>query len=443
MFTNNSNEREVLSSLVNCKFEIDLVFVKLNCDGIEISGKGVLYIKEDGQFYLKFFNDHYFGDGERFEHLLSQPRNKTPIYSFVGNDENDKKYSCNYLFSGSPVLNVAEFKLSGKIEMDFPFSYNSKIVFSGEYNLPMDRISYTKTTLSENLWYTDYNHVWEIPLREGITIIFSKFNGYTEAIFVGRNADQINYEFLERAVSTFDFMTGKETEPILMNVGKESHCYYGRKNTLSADSKFMSPLSMSHNRGDEFTKSNHTELFKSYFNFIDTQEGIILPVIHKRIVSSSCSYLFAMGLVLSVQIENLCKEFYYDWYVKDEKYTTEVKEAIQFLEMQYGCKFQAVIERLKSTIPSSNKRSLNVKNILRNLSAKGIIDKDLIDSWIWIRNNTAHGENISGDTWSKFLDKSFSCINLYYILIFRKIGYLGHMRYYTDAHNSKIIELNA
>ena len=129
MFTNNSNEREVLSSLVNCKFEIDLVFVKLNCDGIEISGKGVLYIKEDGQFYLKFFNDHYFGDGERFEHLLSQPRNKTPIYSFVGNDENDKKYSCNYLFSGSPVLNVTEFKLNGKIEMDFPFSYNSKLYF--------------------------------------------------------------------------------------------------------------------------------------------------------------------------------------------------------------------------------------------------------------------------------------------------------------------------
>jgi hypothetical protein len=372
--------------------------------------------------------------------LLFSERSEIPIFSFQGTDYNGKKYSCNHLYTSQPILNVTEFKLSGKIQAEHYMSYYSKIIFSGEYRLPMDKVSNSRTNFGEKLSYTDYKEIWEVKLEDGLSVLFSKFNGYTEAILIGEPTDAVDDDLLERVISTFDFIMGKETEPVLVNIGTKSHYMYGKRNMLLADSTFQSPLPMTHDRGDEFT-INHSNLFRSYFNYIATTEGAILPTIHKRIVSSSRGYIFAMGLVVSIQIENICKQFYSDKYVKDEEYCNQLLEAIEVLSISDKVKFNGVIMRLKSSIPSNNRKSINVKNILINLRNEDMFDNELVKAWVKMRNKTAHGENVSGGGWSKFLDEAFLCINLYYILIFNIIGYKGYKRYFENCHNNRLIPL--
>src|SRR5690606_18110683 len=258
----------------------------------------------------------------------------------------------------------------------------------------------------------------------------------TEALLVGKFVS--TEDLLERVVSAFDFLSGKETEPVLINTGGQSHYFYGRRNMLLADSTFPSPLPMNHNRGDDFTV-NHSSLFRSYFNFISTSEEAVLPDIHKRIVSASRGYIFALGLVVSIQIENLCKLYYSDRYVRDEGYRTQVLRAIEVLRESDKGPFTETINRLKGTIPTIDGKVINVKSVLKKLSEEKLIKAELIKAWVKMRNSTAHADSISGDGWSKFLDEAFLCINLYYALVFKVIGYTGVVRYYEDCHHSKLI----
>lgn len=97
--------------------------------------------------------------------------------------------------------------------------------------------------------------------------------------------------------------------------------------------------------------------------------------------------------------------------------------------------------RLKNSIPSTDRKSISIKIILGNLHKEKMIDSKLLKAWVKMRNNTAHGENVSGAGRSKFLEEAFLCINLYYILIFNIIGYKGYMRYFENCHNNKLIPL--
>ena len=82
-----------------------------------------------------------------------------------------------------------------------------------------------------------------------------------------------------------------------------------------------------------------------------------------------------------------------------------------------------------------DRNKLNVKNILKNLAEKSIIEKDLIESWITLRSITAHGDKYSNNDWNKFLTQVFNCTNLYYQLIFKLINYQGSYSYYdSDKH---------
>lgn len=440
MHTSNDHERELVSSLIDFSLEVDLIAITLVNNGNpddKYQGKGVLYMKADGQFYLKFFNDEYLDQSQTMKRLFAEPRTY-PIYSMEGTDYNGEKYSCNYLFTASPILNVSELELSGKILAQHSMSFNSKVIFAGEYQLPMDKISNIKTSFGVDLYYTDFKDLWKVELKEGLSVLFCKFNNYTEALLVGKYADEVDNDILERVVSTFDFLTGKETEPVLVSLGMRSHYFYGRRNMLLANSTFESPLPMSHNRGAEFT-TNHNSLFRLYFDFIGTPEGAILTDIHKRIVSASRGYIFALGLVVSIQIENLCKLFYSDRYIPDENYRSQVLKAIEVLNASDKGPFTEIVNRLKSSIPSKDGKSINVKNILKRLSEERIINAELIKPWVKMRNSTAHADNITGEGWAQFLDEAFLCINIYYALVFNLIHYNGVERYYNDCHNSDLI----
>jgi|GEM_PF-1318743 len=158
MDTSSDSERELLVSLVDFSLELDLIentLVNNENPDDKYQGKGVLYMNEDGQFYLKFFNDEYLSQSQTVKRLFAEPK-KYPIYSMEGADYNGKEYSCNYLSIGFPILNVAHFKLQGKIRGSHSMSLSSKIIFAGEYSLPMDKISTTKTSFGDNLYYTDY-----------------------------------------------------------------------------------------------------------------------------------------------------------------------------------------------------------------------------------------------------------------------------------------------
>lgn len=443
MHTNNEGERDLVERLINCSLEINLIaitLINIKDENEKLLGKGVLRMRENGRFYLKFFNNESVDNSEKIKRLLGFSPLESPIYRMEGLDHNSMKYSSGYLSTPNAIFDVIEFEVSGKIHVSSSISNYPKIIFSGQYQLPMDTISNSHTYFGDQLWYTDHKKVWHIELEEGLSILFCKFNKYTEAILIGKLEPYNDEELLERVISSFDFITGKETEAVLINTRSKGYYLCGRRNMLLAQSTFEPPLPISHSRGEEFT-AHHSNLFKSYFHFIATQQGMILPDIHKRIVSSSRGYIFSLGLVVSIQVENICKLFYSQKHTPNEEYFNQVLHAIEILEKYDKKEFTRVIDRLKSSISQKGRRAINVRSILKTLCKEKLINEELLKSWVKMRNSTAHGENMSNGDWTHFLNEVFLCINLYYALILNVIGYKGMMRYYNDCHNSKLIQL--
>lgn len=85
----------------------------------------------------------------------------------------------------------------------------------------------------------------------------------------------------------------------------------------------------------------------------------------------------------------------------------------------------------------SNTRYIDPKKILRQMSKNGWFAGKLVDEWIYMRDMSAHGERFFSSEnikqMQENLDKFYSCIHIFNILLLRMIGFRGKYRNYSKA----------
>lgn len=447
MFTNNENERNLIERIINNQHEINLVKIELINDNLTYTGKGVIFQNSDGSLLLKFFSDRHYSNDEQIILLIGNSLNSnteggiiTDYYSLKGQDNDGKEYRCEKLILKSGKdCNLSYFKLQSLLESDKEYGYYTRLIFAGNYNIPFNSMTNFETVVGQTFWYTDFHRIWEIKIDDDVNIVLSKFDNYLDLVVSTTVDENINYRYIENLIYALNFVIGVEADPVYINIKRKGSQLRARNNIYKIPSIFSSPLIARHSYGDDFTK-NHTDLFSVYFRYLQNNPETTLQFINKRVISAGRSYLYITALVVAVQIENICKANYSEYYRPDNVFNDAIEDCTKLIDNSNIKKKKDIIATLRGMINKGERREqVNVKNILKNLSEKKIIDTSLIKSWKDLRNITAHGDSYQEDENSeadfKLLSDVFLCINLYYQLVFHLIGYSGYYSWKDSQKN--------
>lgn len=228
-----------------------------------------------------------------------------------------------------------------------------------------------------------------------------------------------------RIIEALQFILGKKIQPAIIQVKKGKQIQITiSSNGHRKDVCIQSPIKLSEYNYPNSMKS--WELFSKYIEFvIDFDEKVYHPLGANinSVVSSGNSFFETQILVLSIVIESILEEIYSGFAEPDNEFLLKVDNLLEYLENSKVDEKLRV--RTKSTI--GNMKRARAKDKLLKLIEENIITKQHYKDWDELRNSSAHGGmNISLEEESKFkeyLNKYESVMDLFYKLIFNKIGF--------------------
>lgn len=142
-----------------------------------------------------------------------------------------------------------------------------------------------------------------------------------------------------------------------------------------------------------------------------------------RRLASSTQPNEVAALVLTVNIEGMIKNYFSNLYVPAEKLINEIrltKNRLRKVKLPSTTK-----SRIGTALGGMQK--LSPQAILREMEKEGIVSKFHVESWLSLRNLVAHADNLKSDEVSvtNFYNNLYLCMDLFYALICREIGYTG------------------
>lgn len=136
------------------------------------------------------------------------------------------------------------------------------------------------------------------------------------------------------------------------------------------------------------------------------------------------------SLSLTVAIEGVIKSYFKKYGLPDKEILQQAREAKQKIEdLELG-------ERIKKRLLSSigGLKSTSPKGALYQMSETSLFPKSFVDEWVSLRNKSTHADQIDQDEKTKqtYIDQIYTCITLFYCLLFKVIGYEGNFIDYSQ-----------
>jgi len=127
------------------------------------------------------------------------------------------------------------------------------------------------------------------------------------------------------------------------------------------------------------------------------------------------------SLSLAVAIEGVAKSYFKRYGLPDKEILQQAQEAKRKIkDLELG-------ERIKDRLLSSigGLKSTSPKGALYQMSGTGLFPKSFVDEWVSLRNKSTHADQIDQDNETKqtHIDQIYTCITLFYCLLFKVIGY--------------------
>jgi hypothetical protein len=137
-----------------------------------------------------------------------------------------------------------------------------------------------------------------------------------------------------------------------------------------------------------------------------------------------------ISLTLTVSIEGLSKKYFSQYGFPDEEIIAQSVGAKKIIEESaFG---ERISQRLLANLENLNLPS--PKSILYDMSKDSIFPKKFAETWVKLRNKSAHAAVIDPDreTFQKHLDRINICLTLFYNLLFLVTGYQGKFIHYSQ-----------
>ena len=398
MLSNDKNSQILINEILTNKYEVDLIHITIFKGEEKLHGKGTVFQNEDGRLLMKFFSDLEYDEHQRlsmlFEDIGDENSEGTIIsdfYKMEGLDENRLEYFCDKIDMQQHKDNVMHFRLLGDLTSRKVEGTSTRVILAGKYQIPYTGMVNSITKVDENYRFTDNKKIWMIDVNEGFKILITNYGNYLD-VLINSNQDA-EYSDVDDILNSLNFVLGIESEPIFINVENKGHKVLNRSNILKAKSLFDAPLISDHNYGSEFTM-NHNRLFNCYYDFIRIDTKKKLPIIHRKVVSGSRNYVYAAALIISVQIETICKLYLYEYYEKDKEFISALGKCIELIAKSDIENKERVVCSLEGRVRDNK---VNARNILFKLAINNHINQSLIEPWSSLRNITAHGDNYEND----------------------------------------------
>lgn len=449
MLTNDDNIIRLKDDILNKNLEIELICVTLSNSFEKIHGKGILCQNNTGRLIIKFFSDVIIDKFERLSVIINDGNSgnsegyimpKSDYWSMSAVDNNQREYKCDRMYSHHPKDNYSIFYLSDKIFSGMSFT-STRILCLGKYEIPRSDYYHTLTK-GTDFYYTENYNFFEVELTTDIKLRIVEYSSYVDIIVI--HCKEIDVNVVWNITQTLNFVFGIDLNVSFVSICNKGHWLYPYPKENKNKSIFSAPLSIGRSYSDDFF-SNHKLLIKKYFEFIcqDTEQQ--LPIIQKRIWSAGQSYPYILAVVLSTQIESICKLYYSRFYKFDKSQYDLYSKAIAIIQDNKGLttkEVAVVCDTLKNRLPKENpsRQNLNPMQILKCLHQNNIIsDKKLITVWNSLRSFTAHGDKLESNAKDndKMVRDIYICTNLYYELVFKLIGYVG-IYSYKDYDNNRL-----
>jgi len=165
-----------------------------------------------------------------------------------------------------------------------------------------------------------------------------------------------------------------------------------------------------------------TEFIEKYIKSFEREHDVFFGYWHK-INRSWQGGIESAALTICTAIEGITKNYYSEYGLPDNEIVQQAEDAKPLIkDLTLG-------KRIKNRVLSSigQVKSTNPKNALYRLAEEGKVEQELVDSWVSLRNKSAHADNLDDNIQEqqKYIDEVFKCQNLFNVLLLLKIEFNG------------------
>lgn len=264
----------------------------------------------------------------------------------------------------------------------------------------------------------------KLTFNKVIKVEILRCDGYT-SVKISNAFELVSDRFIALFTEGLSIATGRSLRYIWSSLNGET---FHRRTIAAYDfevarTKLSPPLSTDYNYLDNFLQGYIKFSLKQSNNYFGYWE---------KLHASWPAGLAAAALPLSVYIEGVTKEFYPEYLAADMTKVKEVDLMIAAIRGSEGID-DDLKERMCSRIRGAAKGS--ALDALRALAQLGCVEKQLVDSWHYVRNRSAHGSDFTRTQVhakiQKVVTNIYACLHLFYQLLYLKIGFSGYINNYS------------
>jgi hypothetical protein len=411
-------------------FEMPLADCELRQHGVAepkvYSGPALLSQRSDKSLVLRLFGQprsQVEGLMTTFaEHAPGKLYPDSSYYDFVGVDHGGVTWKADrmgvsFSFGTNSTFVTASVR---QIEGREPYgkmlaSSTAHAVVPGVFEFPWHVATTTETSISTDRFEGETDlYAWKLRKQtDRLDILFTVKDGPVGEDF---------YRFL----AALSVLCGRAIEPVVITIGERGERIRRLKSQRRPNwtAKLVPPVSQL--RPD----ATHAHRFISAY-LTGTRQLHPVPVDHLETLHSlwhqtlrTANDFEIGGLVLGVNIESMLVDCFLSDVDVDEQFIEDVEKAKEILkksEMPERARNRAMSSLGSATKPGP-------RQVLMRIQEQGFIEAAHVDAWRAMRNHAAHGGDVDATepgAAQGAVDKFYTCLDLFYRLLFVVIGYRG------------------
>ena len=422
---------EIIQKMINNDFELDCVKITLTQqvenDPIIYSGPGTIYQDKKGTLNLKMYHTLQKENKTikvRDNLILGKIICDEMYYHLEAIDiSGDSWISENILLSAFEYIIKAELKeIRKETELDKKNIKNCRLylVVPGNFRIPCNQ--------NEELPNGGWKYNTSIFSKYGFDFEFKEKDNFLE-LEIRSKSKSLSEKHEKKILEALSIILGQLIKPVLVTLNSKNS--YIIKLKSKSSQKFICKLNPPFHNSNPNNITHFQNFICKYFIPINTSYSDLFEFWFKVYIGWQTGVINA-SLLITVSIEGILKTYFKMYGLPDDDILTQAKDAkYQIEKIELGKRIENIILNSISNIKNSSPKSA-----LREFQTKGWINNKFIKDWIDLRNKSTHSSIIDYDPLElqKDIDRFYTCLTLFYILVFLVIGYNGKYYDYSQGN---------
>lgn len=427
---------KTIDKFISNTFEIDCIEMtltqKVDDDPIVYSGPGTIKQNGNGILELKLYckiNDIKKEMSHRFKHHTpGKIISDDSYFSLKAIDMSGVEWTSDNIWISANV----SFPASGQVikarlrEIE-TFEEGSKkadknylfVVLPGSFEIPCNE----KVDLPSGGWRLSRS----VFTANDLEVDLNKHEKYL-IINVNSKPENLNKDTSTKILEALNIILGKVARPVVLKYTLQENSVLKIKSVPDSFSNKNFPPPFKHSSPSDI--QSFSCFLEKYLMTIENPYSDLYGFWHK-VNRAWQADIENASLSIGVAIEGILSSYFRELGLPDGEITKQANAAIEALDgIELG---ERIKERLLGSIGGLLSNS-SPKGVLYNLAQSGVFKKSIAKQWVKLRNKSVHPDKLNEDprAFQKYIDLIYSCISLFYILLFLIIKYDGKYLNYSE-----------